>query len=533
MIKATKVYLAYEACLKTEITNLNESWVPHYVCAVCYTELIACHKNSQQFKYISPRIWRKPVDVSECYFCLSQIRPGISKNEYPVASSSEPPIEFNSMQKKADCPADNLEVPSFASLITASSISVPHSEYQPEEEPDDTPHFPNQKEIDDLIKDLGLGKSKAELLTSRLKEWKIVDKSVKITAQRKRDEAYSRFYTYDEAVCYCKDIPGLFTAIGISLNVGEWRLFIDGSSTSIKVVLLHNRTGKERLPSLPIAYSKLLKESFECTKLILELIKYENYKWEVIGDFKMVSFLMGLQGGYTKFPCHLCLFDSRNDDLHYKIRDWPARKEFTIGINNVKWAPLVQQENILMPPLHIKLGLMKQFVKALPANSEPFKFLKNMFPRLTEGKITAGVFTGPQIRAVFSKDEFKKMLNMDQKNAWTSFQAVVDGFLGGKRDPNYKQLVETMLRNFNKMGCRMSHKLHILHSHLEVFKENSGRYSEEQGEYFHQEIKKIEERYKGQNNPISMIGDYVWSLTRTTNECYKRQSGPSSVFVSP
>lgn len=112
------------------------------------------------------------------------------------------------MQKKADCPADNLEVPSFASLITASSISVPHSEYQPEEEPDDTPHFPNQKEIDDLIKDLGLGKSKAELLTSRLKEWKIVDKSVKITAQRKRDEAYSRFYTYDEAVCYCKDIPG-------------------------------------------------------------------------------------------------------------------------------------------------------------------------------------------------------------------------------------------------------------------------------------------------------------------------------------
>lgn len=40
MIKATKVYLAYEACLKTEITNLNESWVPHYVCAVCYTELI-------------------------------------------------------------------------------------------------------------------------------------------------------------------------------------------------------------------------------------------------------------------------------------------------------------------------------------------------------------------------------------------------------------------------------------------------------------------------------------------------------------
>ena len=32
------------------------------------------------------------------------------------------------------------------------------------------PHFPNQNELDDLTKDLGLIKAKAEILSSRLKE---------------------------------------------------------------------------------------------------------------------------------------------------------------------------------------------------------------------------------------------------------------------------------------------------------------------------------------------------------------------------
>ena len=33
------------------------------------------------------------------------------------------------------------------------------------------PHFPNQDELDDLSRDLGLTKAKAEILSSRLKEW--------------------------------------------------------------------------------------------------------------------------------------------------------------------------------------------------------------------------------------------------------------------------------------------------------------------------------------------------------------------------
>ena len=40
------------------------------------------------------------------------------------------------------------------------------------------PYFPNQKNINDLIRDVGLTKSNAELLTSRLKQWNLLDESV-------------------------------------------------------------------------------------------------------------------------------------------------------------------------------------------------------------------------------------------------------------------------------------------------------------------------------------------------------------------
>jgi len=40
------------------------------------------------------------------------------------------------------------------------------------------PYFPNQEDVNDLIRDLGLTKSNAELLRSRLKQWNLLDESV-------------------------------------------------------------------------------------------------------------------------------------------------------------------------------------------------------------------------------------------------------------------------------------------------------------------------------------------------------------------
>ena len=57
----------------------------------------------------------------------------------------------------------------------------------------------------------------------------------------------------------------------------------------------------------------------------------------------------------------------------------------------------------------------------------------------------------------------------------------------------------------------MPMKVHVLDAHLDEFKENSGAYSKEQDERFHQDIKDFESRYQGQYNE-NMMGDCIWGL---------------------
>ena len=48
--------------------------------------------------------------------------------------------------------------------------------------------------------------------------------------------------------------------------------------------------------------------------------------------------------------------------------------------------PLISREKVFLQSLHIKLGLVKQFVKALDFE-EVFQEICSMFPRLSEAKI--------------------------------------------------------------------------------------------------------------------------------------------------
>lgn len=235
-------------------------------------------------------------------------------------------------------------------------------------DPTRKPYFPNQADLDDLARELELSKGKSELLVSKFKDWNLYSGKLRVTSHRKRHETFSSYFTDEEDITYCHNIPGLFQEIGIEFDSTAWRLFIDSNKTSLKAVLLHN--GNE-YPSIPLAHSVHLKESYENVKTLLEKLNYDTFKFDVIGDFKIISFLMGLQGGYVKYPCYLCQWDSRADDRHFKQTEWPLRENFTVGQLNVRSAPLVDASKILMPPLHIKLGLMKQFVKALEKGKIP------------------------------------------------------------------------------------------------------------------------------------------------------------------
>jgi len=125
--------------------------------------------------------------------------------------------------------------------------------------------------------------------------------------------------------------------------------------------------------------------------------------------------------------------------------------------------------------------------------------------------------------------EFPQLLTEKEKAAWHSFLEVVRGFLGKHKAENYVELVQTLVRKYHEMGCRMSLKVHILDAHLDKFKENMGAFSEEQGERFHQDILDFERRYQGQYNE-NMMGDYIWGLVRESDLQYNPKSRKQTHF---
>ena len=56
--------------------------------------------------------------------------------------------------------------------------------------------------------------------------------------------------------------------------------------------------------------------------------------------------------------------------------------------------PLVEPNKVYLTPLHIKLGLMKNFVEAMDRSGLGFAYLRNTFPQISEVKIKEGIFVG-------------------------------------------------------------------------------------------------------------------------------------------
>jgi len=96
--------------------------------------------------------------------------------------------------------------------------------------------------------------------------------------------------------------------------------------------------------------------------------------------------------------------------LHYSRKDWPARKSLEPGIMNVENQPLVELSKILLPSMHLKLGLTRNSVKAMNQEEAVFTYLQEKFPRLSEAKFKEDIFIGPQIRDLIKDEYFDKFL---------------------------------------------------------------------------------------------------------------------------
>ena len=80
---------------------------------------------------------------------------------------------------------------------------------------------------------------------------------------------------------------------------------------------------------------------------------------------------------------------------------------------------------VILPALHIKLGLMKHLVKALDKGAQVINHLKAKFPKLSEAKLKESIFVGPQKRKLLKEPTFNaKLINLELV-AWSSFKAIV------------------------------------------------------------------------------------------------------------
>jgi len=525
-IRICRMYQNYFGC---HVGDLDKPWAPHICCLSCTVNLCAwANGKLLKMPFAIPMIWREQTDhINDCYFCATNIRGFSSKNkaniQYPNMKSAMRPVKHSE-----DFPIHEKQHPIDEDILLPSPCSIQSGEEMSDDDFVqkfyDQPHLISQAELNDLRRDLQLSKISAEMLGSRLKQWHLLAPESTITFNRRPNE-FVNLYGENGNITFCLNIFALFEKFNHNYRPEDWLLFIDGSNSSLKAVLLHNNN---LYPSVPVAFAPKTKETYEVLKCLLDCIRYNEHEWKICADLKVVALLMGLQLGYTKYCCFLCEWDSRDRKSHYVRKDWPMRLDYVTGQKNVNANNLVNPRNVTLPSLHIKLGLFKNFVKALNFESESFKHLKYKFPELSDAKIKEGIFIGPQIRYIMDDLHFDSLLNTTELSAWHSFIDVVKNVLATRVCTHSVESVRMMIDSFKNMGCNMSLKVHLIHSHLQFFMDNKAAVSDEHGERFHQDIAKFERRYKGKCIP-SMLADYCWNLIRET-EGNKRKSYRTNSF---
>lgn len=106
--------------------------------------------------------------------------------------------------------------------------------------------------------------------------------------------------------------------------------------------------------------------------------------------------------------------------------------------------PLVKRDRIIFPRMHIKLRLMKQFMKFLDQSSSYFSYsyIKQQIPGMNSEKLKGGILDGPQIRQLINDSYFDDSVNVTKLKARSIFVFVGKHFLGNHKSDNYVELVE-------------------------------------------------------------------------------------------
>lgn len=92
------------------------------------------------------------------------------------------------------------------------------------------------------------------------------------------------------------------------------------------------------------------------------------------------------------------------------------RENMVVGENNIIFEPLVGRDNIILPLLHIKLRLMRQFIKFLHHNSLCFIYISIKPP----GQL-------------INDPNLVQYINLIERKSWIEFLLVIKNILGNSK----------------------------------------------------------------------------------------------------
>ena len=99
-------------------------------------------------------------------------------------------------------------------------------------------HLITQAELNNLLQDLDLSKTKAQLFGSLLKTCYLLEKSVIISFYRKRQSITVTYYSMDGDLVYCNKIRELMGELQLQKTPEKWKFFTDSPKVSLKAVFI-------------------------------------------------------------------------------------------------------------------------------------------------------------------------------------------------------------------------------------------------------------------------------------------------------
>ena len=95
--------------------------------------------------------------------------------------------------------------------------------------------------------------------------------------------------------------------------------------------------------------------------------------------------------------------------------------QLAAGENNILYKPLVPRDKIIFLLLHIKLGLIEQFVKALDKEGSCFEYICKALPGGAIEKLKTGIFDSPDIKKLIKSQNVVTSINKLESKRFVHF----------------------------------------------------------------------------------------------------------------